>query len=513
MTVVKELIGLCIKGLEQEVCQDILKVLKVTDSQATVEILSLSELLNDSVKIGDDTLFKGLAGGGRVLVKTSCDPKTVFGIKCVQCWLGYVVASKGLSFQKECGLMFIRDSILSTDWTSAIRTWNSFRHYSLQEQEYNPISQPSSFCARCIRDGPHEYNSMEISKTIGDAVVSKFGWKVNLTQMDCEVVAIVLNEHIVFGLNLSRTQLFSNNRIPSEIRCPSLPTNSVSSLRPSTTYLLVTLMRPSLGDILVDVMCGCGSNVVEVAHSHGLIALGGDGDIDLRSQMRDNMQSLQKHCGSVAVGVGVGVNTVKGSVFPVVAETLLWSMRSLPIRTASVDIALVNMPFFGNAKKLMKSNRARLSKITEEVARILRPDSGRVLFLTQSAEQPRSCLDSCYFHSVTVRGLNIGGAICVVIVAHRSSVKFALHDSEGKEESLSNRVVVIPSSSTTSDNCYQSIGESERSLQAAAASEIVTNKNSNHDEVDDFPRVDETDITLDTSELLSRKRFRTTIER
>lgn len=56
-----------------------------------------------------------------------------------------------------------------------------------------------------------------------------------------------------------------------------------------------------------------------------------------------------------------------------------------------------------------------------ELARVLRPASGRVVLLVQSHQHLAACLDSVYFSDITVIGVNIGGYICSVVTANRTS--------------------------------------------------------------------------------------------
>jgi len=59
-----------------------------------------------------------------------------------------------------------------------------------------------------------------------------------------------------------------------------------------------------------------------------------------------------------------------------------------------------------------------------ELARVLRPSCGRVVLLVQSHQHLAACLDSVYFSNITVMGVNIGGYICSVVTANRTSRVF-----------------------------------------------------------------------------------------
>ena len=59
-----------------------------------------------------------------------------------------------------------------------------------------------------------------------------------------------------------------------------------------------------------------------------------------------------------------------------------------------------------------------------EIARVLRPTTGRCVLLVQSHQHLVACLDSVYFSDIKVVGVNIGGYICSIVTAQRSKVEF-----------------------------------------------------------------------------------------
>ena len=59
-----------------------------------------------------------------------------------------------------------------------------------------------------------------------------------------------------------------------------------------------------------------------------------------------------------------------------------------------------------------------------ELARLLRPNTGRCVVLVQSHQNLAVSLDSVYFSDVKITGVNIGGYICSVATAQRTAVVF-----------------------------------------------------------------------------------------
>lgn len=57
---------------------------------------------------------------------------------------------------------------------------------------------------------------------------------------------------------------------------------------------------------------------------------------------------------------------------------------------------------------------------------MLRTTTGRCVLLIQSHQHLVACLDSAYFCNIKVMGVNIGGYICSVVLAQRTSKVFEL---------------------------------------------------------------------------------------
>ena len=54
-----------------------------------------------------------------------------------------------------------------------------------------------TFCVRCIRDGDqHEFKSVDVAKKVGEIVLGATNWKVDLTQMDVEIVVCISGNQI-----------------------------------------------------------------------------------------------------------------------------------------------------------------------------------------------------------------------------------------------------------------------------------------------------------------------------
>ena len=119
-------------------------------------------------------------------------------------------------------------------------------------------------------------------------------WKVDLVHMKCEIVAVLQNETIVIGINISLGKIFLKNCFPSDTRenrddvVPrSLQQRDAGSMRSSTAALVLALLRPLPGDVLVDGLCGNGNLVLQAAKAVGCMVLGGDYNLLLRPAFGD----------------------------------------------------------------------------------------------------------------------------------------------------------------------------------------------------------------------------------
>jgi hypothetical protein len=478
MTHIHALAGVCLAGCESEVAEDIIKFCRSEgDADALVEVLPSSLLQTEAVAtIHGKVLYRGDTGCGKLTVKTTVSPKRMIGmIRSVQYWFSFVAFSTQLdssaiaskqhqSSSPACKeLDLIATLVTQADWASALDTWT----------EYSGMDSggPVSFCGRCVRSGNHAFNSQDVAEKIGDALLRlpRFSnWKVDLTSMDVEVIALVLNETILLGLHLPHPgqKPFLKCKLPTEVRTPTLPTQSLVSsgvvgttVRPSTAYMILALLRARPYEVVVDATCSVGTALVEAAYGHKCLAVGGDSDERLNGLQRDNAASALEHS--------------RGRC-PAIVESLLWGANRLPLRDGFADMAVVEIPWSkrSSSTKIPKyCNRMKIPQvnthahtptllrrlhsaasphlmspsspfplcffcvcpvsasfsdhqIVEEVARILCPSSGRVCFLLQAHQHLVSVLDSIYFCDTFVRGVNVGGFVCSLVTANRSPLVF-----------------------------------------------------------------------------------------
>eukprot|EP00903_Cladosiphon_okamuranus_P006217 g6110.t2 len=222
-----------------------------------------------------------------------------------------------------------------------------------------------------VRDGRHPFGSVEASPRLGGAVCTvNPGWTVDLKQYDVEVVALILERSVVVGLALDsdRTKRCSNGRIPREDKGLVETGKRISSLRPSTAYLMLCLAEPAAGDVVVDCMCGVGTiPLLGASWFPNVFMFGGEVDETAIDHLRRNNRAV-RHSGTGSVGA-------TGA-----AATCAWDAQCLPLRDSSVDAMVVDMPF-GKTCGTPRQNAKLYPLVIAEMARVLRPGSGRCVLL------------------------------------------------------------------------------------------------------------------------------------
>lgn len=212
---------------------------------------------------------------------------------------------------------------MKADWHSAMALWKA---HSL-----TPTDTPT-FRGSCVRDGRHSFKSVAVAGEIGARVVEQFGWDVDLTEFQLEIVCVLFHNHMVAGLSLTDpTKSQFRSRLAHEDRSAMFDSVYTSTLRPSTAFLMLQLARYSHGDIICDSMCGVGTIPVCIADysENSVFALGGELDSLPVSKAGLNAASLTG-----------GPNS--GSRYVNVCQ---WDSTRLPLRDGCIDSFVVDMPF------------------------------------------------------------------------------------------------------------------------------------------------------------------------
>lgn len=207
--------------------------------------------------------------------------------------------------------------IADGDWEPALTLWRA--HSSR-------VTATPKFRGSCVRDGRHKYKSVDVAGVIGERVIEKFDWPVSLTDFDMEIVCILFQDSMITGISLADpAKIKFKSRLANEDRSAlGMDVDYVSTLRPSTTFLMFQLAEYELGDVFLDSMCGVGTIPVCCAEfsCNQVFALGGELD-DLPVGKAGQNAAVR------ARNVGV----------------MQWDSTRLPLRSDSIDKVMIDMPF------------------------------------------------------------------------------------------------------------------------------------------------------------------------
>ena len=261
-----------------------------------------------------------------------------------------------------------------------------------------------------------------------DLQLGKDPWKVDMKKHDFEVLVVIHDTALTIGIGLRPYQAigsktYSNGTLPPDILPPFIKGDTGSEvvrLRPSTAALLLHLAKIQPGDVVLDPCGGLGTLPVEAAlGSVPCVGLGGD--IALRNDKFVRLAT--KYLNGVQQ-----ITSSKSSAGSGVVNFTAWDAALLPIRSGSVDCIISDLPF--GSKCLSSSKLQRfLPLLISECARILRPESGRMVFLCGAGSyqniidiigSQKSTSGTPSFRSpCAVFPANIGGFIAWVVIVER----------------------------------------------------------------------------------------------
>lgn len=196
---------------------------------------------------------------------------------------------------------------------------------SSHDQSRDPPSrQPLSFRVTCTRGGrKHQFSSMEAASRFGAGLARCFGWKVSMKNYDVEVLLDIHNDSAAVGIALTRESKYRRN----------IAHFGPTTLRSTIAYGLLRLAAVQPGEVVVDPMCGGGSISIEGALAWGTtLHLAGDVHELAPPRTLANLRALHEE------RQRTGKRELKVDVFQ-------WDVCRLPLRTASVDVIVTDMPF------------------------------------------------------------------------------------------------------------------------------------------------------------------------
>lgn len=133
----------------------------------------------------------------------------------------------------------------------------SLIYEEVKDTDLSPIlPRDARFRITTERIGIHDFTSIDVQRVAGQAVVDKYGNKVDLEDYDVEIRVDVIGDRCLIGASLTRESLHRRGYRVFE---------HPAALKPTIAYAMVRLARPEPQMTLVDPMCGGGTIPIEAA--------------------------------------------------------------------------------------------------------------------------------------------------------------------------------------------------------------------------------------------------------
>lgn len=113
-----------------------------------------------------------------------------------------------------------------------------------------------TFRVTCERVGEHEFTSIDVQRVAGQALVDKYGRKVNLKEPETIVRVDIAHNLCIVGMQETKTSL--------RIRYPRI-FQHYSALNPVIAYAMLRIANVKSGDNVLDAFCGSGTIIIEAA--------------------------------------------------------------------------------------------------------------------------------------------------------------------------------------------------------------------------------------------------------
>ncbi len=188
----------------------------------------------------------------------------------------------------------------------------------VKDSDLSPIlPREAKFRITTERIGVHDFTSLDVQRVAGQAVVDRYGNRVDLENFDVEIRVDVIRDRCLIGASMTRESLHRRG-----YRLYEHP----AALKPTIAYAMIRLARPEAGETLVDPMCGGGTIPIEAALYMGdrLKIYGLDIEEEFIRGARIN---------SEAAGVGGLVTLIRGDC------------RALSRIVRGIDIIVTNPPY------------------------------------------------------------------------------------------------------------------------------------------------------------------------
>lgn len=211
-----------------------------------------------------------------------------------------------------------------------------------------------SFKVRCKRSGNvlKEHSTSKLSLEMGKQISSQMSnWKVDLKEPELEVFVHLSESGLLVGIDLAKQIVYDGAA-------------KVAGLDPVVSWGIVRTADIRPQDVVLDPMCGRGILLMQAGSVCPQATLVGcDANLEMVQEARTNSMSSARskhHAGF---------------------EVLAADARRLPVRDKAVDAIVCDLPF-GKQFGSVEQNVALYPAVLDELKRVVRPESGRAVLLT-----------------------------------------------------------------------------------------------------------------------------------
>ncbi|BFZ08804.1 hypothetical protein BsWGS_11843 [Bradybaena similaris] len=269
------------------------------------------------------------------------------------------------------------------------------------------------FRVTCFRTGDsHPFDSTSAAASFGSAIVTYFGWQVDLKNFDIEIILNIDNEEVTVSLALTKMSLHYRNLVAF----------GPTTLRATICYNMLRLCRIKNGDFVCDPMCGTFAIPIEGALNWvNCFHFGGD----------IHEKAIEKVILNVAA---VQERKKQGKEGCLKLDALQWDVQRLPLRDKCVDVFVSDLPF-GHRMGSRSANSALYSSLLSEMARTARPGA-RACLLTEDKANLIKAIQNMgrYWQRRLILNINIGGLTGFVFLLTRTVASVTPSCSSWRDE-------------------------------------------------------------------------------
>ncbi len=126
----------------------------------------------------------------------------------------------------------------------------------LKNVEIEDLENAKTFRVTSQRIGEHSFTSVQVQKYAGQAILEKYGKKVDLENFDVNVVCDIVGSKCYVGVQLTRESLHKRFERPF---------NHPAAIKAPLAYGMLKIAEVKDGDVMLDPFCGGGTILIEAA--------------------------------------------------------------------------------------------------------------------------------------------------------------------------------------------------------------------------------------------------------